>query len=223
MDTADPPKAGFKSAGSGPDSGGADARGSEREAGDAPPETGGRDPEGAEGDGEVPGDDYGRVAGATAAYEKLAAMAREFDTVMQQLEQQLVVKQMRAALDQKAADVRDAYEQQLEMVAQVQSAVQQMQLAVAEMLRIGAGQDPGLGFTAVTQAESARSGTKYARKRWPGRLWDAAWDRLRKIFPLLWAIIGELVTVKEWTVGGQVGGGIFGFASASVSVTFGKP
>jgi hypothetical protein len=43
------------------------------------------------------------------------------------------------------------------------------------------------------------------------------------MFPLLWSIIGHLVTVKEWTVTGQAGGGMLGFPQASVSVTFGKP
>jgi len=190
--------------------------GGDGEAGGAGTETGDRI---AESDGEPGGEGYDRMAAATAAYEKLAVMAGEFNGVIMRI----VVQQMNTKLALEAADGRDAFEHQVEVAEQVQSAVQQMQQALAEMLRTGAGQDPGLAFTAAAQAESARSGTKYARKHWPGRLWDAAWGWLKGMFPLLWSIIGHLVTVKEWTVTGQAGGSILGFPQASVSVTFGKP
>lgn len=131
------------------------------------------------------------------------------------------MEQLRTELSEEAAARQVMHDQQLGVSDQVLSAVQQMQLEVAEMLRKGAGQDPGPGFSAAAHAASARGGTKYARKRWPGRLWDAAWDALRRMFPLLWSIIGHLVKVKEWTVGGQVGTGWFGFAQANISVTFG--
>ena len=131
------------------------------------------------------------------------------------------MERLRAELKEEADSRQVVHDQQLAVSDQVLSAVQQMQHEVDEMFRKGAGQDPGPAFSAVAHATSARSGTKYARKHWPGRLWDTAWDALRRMFPLLWSIIGHLVKVKEWTVGGQVGTGVLGIAQASISVTFG--
>ena len=164
-------------------------------------------------DGEAGAEGYDRMAASTADYQALAAAVQDFTRI---------VEQLRRELREEAATRQTVHDQQLGVSAQVLSAVQQMQLEIAEMLRKGTNQDPGLGFSATAHAASARSGTKYARKRWQGPLWDAAWDTLRsRIFPLLWNIIARLVRVKEWTVGGQVGTGVLGIAQASISVTFG--
>jgi len=171
-----------------------------------------RTPEGERTAGGEGAGNYNPVA-AAADYQKLTAAVQEFTEA---------ITQLRAELIQEAHDRQTMHDSQLAVSDQVLSAVQQMQLELDEMLRKGANQEPGIGFSAVAHAASAKSGTKYARKRWPGHLWDAAWDALRRMFPLLWSIIGHLVKVKEWTVGGQVGTGLLGLAQASISVTFGS-
>lgn len=180
------------------------------EGGERPPE-GGEQPPGGEEERPFRTDDYDPVAAATAEYQKLEILVQEFTREVQQLRAEL----------REAATLQSGQEPQLESAAQALSEVQQMRREVAEMLQRGAGQDPGLGFSAAAHVASARSNIKYAKKRWPGRLWDAAWDTLRRMFPLLWSIIGNLVKVKEWTVGGQIGTGVLGIAQASISVTFG--
>ena len=172
------------------------------EAGDIPPE----DSEATSAEG------YDRVAAATANSEALAEVVQEITDAMEQL-----IAELRS--DTAARQVM--HEEQLQMAAQVLSAVQQMQLAVAEMLSKGAEQDPGTGFAAAAQAASARSETKYARKRWPGRWWDAVWEALKRLPSLLWSIIAHLVKVKEWTVSGQLRIPVLDLSQAGISVTFG--
>ena len=52
--------------------------------------------------------------------------------------------------------------------------------------------------------------------------WDAVVAHIKAALPHLWAFISRLFTPTQWTVEGNVGTGIFGFAGASISVTFGK-
>jgi hypothetical protein len=152
-----------------------------------------------------------RVAAAAASSEALGGAIREFTGAIEQLT---------AELRSDAAARQVVHEEQLR-AEQVLAEAQQTQLRVDEMLSKGAEQNPGSGFAATAHAASARSGTKYARKRWPGRWWDTAWEALQKVFPLLWSIIANLLKVQQWTVTGQVGIPVLGMAQAGISVTFG--
>jgi hypothetical protein len=98
-------------------------------------------------------------------------------------------------------------------------------------------QDPGDALSATTQmsalvsdVEAARDGSP-ASDQPPGppphrpplrQFWDAALAKIREALPHLWAFISRLFTPTQWTATGNVGTGIFGFASASISVTFGS-
>lgn len=91
-----------------------------------------------------------------------------------------------------------------------------------EMERRGPDQGPELGFRVVSKTRALKEETKQARKRWPRRVWDKIWDKLKTLLPQIWSMISNLLTVKEWTVNGQAGTGLFGLAQVGISVTFGK-
>lgn len=57
---------------------------------------------------------------------------------------------------------------------------------------------------------------------WWRKHWDAIVANLKAAVPHLWAFLSRLFTPTQWTVEGNVATGIFGFAGASLSVTFGK-
>ena len=103
----------------------------------------------------------------------------------------------------------------------IQESAKQLRPVAAEMLRKGAGQPPDLVPAALASDAVLRNEADSARKNFGGRVWDKVWAEVKVISVRLWSMIAHLVKVKEWTVQGQAGGGIFGLASASVSVTFG--
>jgi hypothetical protein len=179
-----------------------------REGGAAPPEGGeGRD-EGGDGTG-----GYDRVAAARADLKALAegiAKARDAAAAL--------IAEMGQLTADEAEQVQAA--EQLESARQVDRALEQAMAAAGEMVDKGAGQDPGLAFASAAEMSTAGSTAKRAKKRWRGT-WDSVWEHVRRLFPLLWSIIGHLVKVREWTVSGQIGGGVFGLAQAGISVTFG--
>jgi hypothetical protein len=98
-------------------------------------------------------------------------------------------------------------------------------------------QDPGDALSATAQmsalvsdVEAARDGSPTSDQP-PGppphrptlrQRWDAALAKIREALPHLWAFISRLFTPTQWTATGNAGTGIFGFASASISVTFGN-
>jgi hypothetical protein len=47
-------------------------------------------------------------------------------------------------------------------------------------------------------------------------------EHIKAALTQAWAFISRLITPTTWTVSGTAGTGVFGFASASLSVTFGK-
>ena len=82
------------------------------------------------------------------------------------------------------------------------------------MLARRAGQPPDLGCHAVSTARALKAEPKCARKKWPGGVWDKIWTKLKTARPPLWSMISHLLTVKEWTVSGQPGSGVFGLPEA---------
>jgi hypothetical protein len=71
-------------------------------------------------------------------------------------------------------------------------------------------------------AEAIRADAEMAHSRW-GAARTRVWEAVKRMLPRLWALISQLLHVKEWTVSGQLKSDPFGFASASVTVTFGPP
>ena len=80
-----------------------------------------------------------------------------------------------------------------------------------------------LAVAATATAAMVRDEAKSARRGRSGPIWDAIWQGVKTISRRLWSMIGHLVHVKEWSVQGQVCGSLLGLASASVTITFGKP
>lgn len=98
-------------------------------------------------------------------------------------------------------------------------------------------QDPGDAFSAIAQVSALVSDVEAACDGLPAsdsppgppphrpplrHFWDAALAAIRKALPHLWEFISRLFTPTQWTATGNVGTGIFGFASASIAVTFGN-
>jgi hypothetical protein len=54
-----------------------------------------------------------------------------------------------------------------------------------------------------------------------GTVFTSIKKALSKAWKRLWSLISHLTTVKEWSVSGQVGSGVLGFAQATITVTFG--
>jgi hypothetical protein len=54
-----------------------------------------------------------------------------------------------------------------------------------------------------------------------GTVFTSIKKALSKAWKRLWSLISHLTTVKEWSVSGQAGTGVLGFAQATITVTFG--
>lgn len=128
--------------------------------------------------------------------------------------------------------------QQLRDAQEVLSQIQSVEATLRRILRRGRDQESGDAFLVVAQYSALISDAEAAQARLPGpgpggggppdspgpwrRRWDAVVAHIKAALPHLWAFISRLVTPTQWTVEGNVGTGIFGFAGASISVTFGK-
>ncbi|ERR1700722_1500683 len=128
--------------------------------------------------------------------------------------------------------------QQLRAAEDVLDQIQSVEALLGLKLRKRkAGQNPGDGFSVVAQTSALVSDTEAARDRWPENdpdpsgpppkpprhIWDAALKHIKDALPHIWAFISRLITPVQWTASGTVGTGIFGIASASLTVTFGTP
>jgi hypothetical protein len=112
-------------------------------------------------------------------------------------------------------------EEQRLVTDQLLTATEQLRRLTDELLRNGTNQSPGLGYATSQEAMVLDSGTEDAGKRWPSAAWEKIKAAIKKALPWLWGMISKLVTIKEWTLTGTVGG-IPGLPEASVSVTFGR-
>jgi hypothetical protein len=115
--------------------------------------------------------------------------------------------------------------QETRTVQQIIDSVQLLKVIVRNLLSEGTGQRPDLAFTATTQVQLTSDEIKRARKRFGighvEQIWDSILAAVKRVSRWLWSVISHLVTVKEWTVTGQVGLGPIGLAQGSISVTFG--
>lgn len=170
------------------------------------------------------GEEEEDIASAQAALDRvtsrLADASRELNEIVNFLEVE----------GDNSSQLRDARE----VLAQIKS-VDNILLGI---FRRGRGQEPGDAFSAVAQASALLSDAEAARDRlpeddsggpnppdppgWLRAHWNAAVAKLKAAMPQLWAFISRMVTPTQWTVEGNVSTGIFGFAGASISVTFGK-
>jgi hypothetical protein len=149
-------------------------------------------------------------------------------------------------LDDAASDLKEIVDdpesasddsQQLRDAEQAVAQIQEIKDNLRRIFKRGKSQDPGDAFSAVAQVSALVSDVEAACDRSPAsdsppgpppdrpplrRFWDAALAKIREALPHLWAFISRLFTPTQWTATGNVGTGIFGFASASISVTFGN-
>jgi hypothetical protein len=150
-------------------------------------------------------------------------------------------------LDDAASDLKDIVRdlesagddpQQLRDAQQALAQIQPIEDFLGRIRKRGRHQDPGDAFAAVAQMSALVSDVEAAQDRLPAsdsppgppppdrpllsRLWQAALAKIREALPHLWAFISRLFTPTQWTATGNVSTGIFGFAGASISVTFGN-
>jgi hypothetical protein len=165
------------------------------------------------------GDQHAETGGGYRAAEAAAAEAVRVIEALDGIraEMQLISERQDALAGR--LDALDA--RQLQEARHVTESVQRLQDIVDAVLAGGRGQDPGTAFSAQQQAAALTADVKSARKRWHSQRWDAAWEWVKKLSRRLWSMLSHLLTVKEWTVTGQVGTGPWGLASAGISVTFG--
>ncbi len=160
---------------------------------------------GSDGDG-GPGDSE---TGPEAAQRLLNDRLSELDTRLSEVERELRGQEHSAAVAE-----------QLTVRRQIDGDVARMKVMVEDLVASGRGQDPSAAVAVSAQASVIRSEASMARRRW-GQLWDAVWAAVKRALPRLWALISQLLTVKEWTVTGQAKSDPFGLLSASVTITFG--
>jgi hypothetical protein len=159
----------------------------------------------------------GHGAGQTGTYDPLAAARDDQVVIVARLDtitgllQELREDTARQAL----------HDQQQVVIEQLLTATQQLRSLIGELMKNGTSQGPGLGYATVQQATVMDAEAEDGGRRWPGPAWEKIKDEIKKILPWLWSMISKLVTVKEWTLTGTVGG-FPGLAPASVSVTFGR-
>lgn len=154
-------------------------------------------------------------------YDRTAAAARDRDDLLRSLKQ--VTDPLATLTEEFPATHEGVEREQRAFAQQIISDIDQLAATARELVAQGADQEPGLAFSSIAQATAIKTKLKHASKQFSGKtIWNAAKTALKNAVPKLWSLISHLVKVKEWSVTGQVGTGVFGFAQASVSVTFGK-
>jgi hypothetical protein len=133
----------------------------------------------------------------------------------------------KAALAQARGDLyrlRDELTDQWERLDRLIARVDAQIAGVDEVLQAGPGQGPGQAFR-LTAGQAALADdveeTEESAQGRGGTLWKTIGDWLKKAGIKIWAMISQLVKIKEWTLAGTVGTGLLGLAEASISVTFG--
>jgi len=164
-------------------------------------------------------------AAAAAALQRVTSKLKEAESVLTAMAEHL------RSADSNPLQLRDA--------EQVLGQIKPVETTLDRMLKRRRGQDPGDAFTVVARMSALVSDAERDRTAelddgppgppppdpppgWLRRCWNAVLAHFKEAMLHLWAFIANLVTPTQWTVQGNVGTGVFGFASASVSVTFGK-
>lgn len=112
--------------------------------------------------------------------------------------------------------------EQREAAVEIQQQLRELHAAVTDFGRKGPGQDPSVAASIAAQQAALASDIEDAGKRFPRKIaWSRIWEAFKRVVPHLWALIAHLTRVKEWSVAGQIGGGVLGLASAGITVTFG--
>jgi hypothetical protein len=155
-----------------------------------------------------------------AAREDLRILVSGLDEVSRQLHE-LTVTLMGQQLSKQVDGQPDIVEE-TDLAGEIVSEVSRLSKTAHDLVAQGSNQEPDLAFSATAQMTVVRSDLRYARKRFSATsAWTKIWETLTRVAPRLWSLISHLVKVKEWSVTGQVGTGVFGLAQASISVTFG--
>jgi hypothetical protein len=110
-------------------------------------------------------------------------------------------------------------------VARWSDSVNELAAAINEFVAAGPGQPPGAAYRMATQHAELEEDTADAEDKIRGRAksWlDKITEALLRVGKYLWRMISRLVTVKEWSLTGEINTGVLGLGKASISVTFGK-
>jgi hypothetical protein len=109
--------------------------------------------------------------------------------------------------------------EQLRVTNQVlQEYLPALRYVAQEMVRKGVRQDPGAAAAAATTASVVQSEVSSAQRLFGGA-WNKISEALKKVLNCLWALISQLVRVKEWTLTGHVELPFLG--GAGIAITFG--
>lgn len=136
----------------------------------------------------------------------------------------------------KATDIEGDASPQFRAARDVLAQIQAVDVSLKRIFKRGRKQESGDAFVVLTEYSALMSdaeaqlpgpgpgggGPPDSPPPWWRKHWDAIFATLKDAIPHLWAFLSRLFTPTQWTVEGNVGTGILGFASASVSVTFGK-
>ena len=171
---------------------------------------------------EVPGEGYGDQSATDGERDRVLA---RLDEVEHQVD--ALVGELRADLAATRANRQFPDHEQQAVLDQwsaaidIRQEVRELREAVSALAQGGTGQDPRLAAVAAAQQAALASDVRDSRKRFRTAAWSRIWQALKKVAPHLWALITRLTRVKEWSVTGQLGGGVLGLASAGITVTFG--
>jgi hypothetical protein len=165
----------------------------------------------------------------TEGYDSKAAAREDRDAAVSDIRE--IIADLRAeitelrveavAIRQTSAETTEMLAQELQQAERHEVEYQRLIALLDEILRRGPNQGPDLGCQAASKAKVLKEETRRARKKWPGRVWDRIWDKLKTVLPRIWSMISSLLTVKEWTISGQAGSTLFGLAQVGISITFG--
>lgn len=169
---------------------------------------------------EAPGEGQGGRSATGGEHDRVLARLDEVEHQVDALVDELRADPAARISDQ-SSDYEQAVSDQWAVAIDVRQEIRELREAVDALAQGGTGQDPSLAAVAAAQQAALASDVKDARKRFATAAWSRIWQALKKVAPHLWALITRLTRVKEWSVTGQLGGGVLGLASAGVTVTFG--
>lgn len=131
-----------------------------------------------------------------------------------------------------AAEASKAYEKVLqlcseslagyrEQLEQIETQITIIKAEIAETLHAGTGQSPGRALNLMEDHKDLEADVEATTEGEDETLRRTIKTWLIKAGLRLWGMIRRLLKVKEWSLSGEVGSPVFGFAKATISITFG--
>jgi hypothetical protein len=108
----------------------------------------------------------------------------------------------------------------------LQNALQRVHDEIGAIVAGGAGQPPHMAVVVTEEMSAAEQDAKEEAAKDTAdaertSLWARFWTCFKMVNRKIWLLIAHLLTPREWSVSGEIGGGLFGMAKANIEVTFG--